>query len=232
MTIENDVQQTWHDAIVEMYELDISTIVSGGDTSFYFTAETMRDDTKIQWRRSDSDASLVTYEPLPIQATGFDKTTKGQIPTPELTVSNIFGTFSEVIDDLDDLVGAKVYRRRTLYKYLPGGGATNLNSYFPTDLFYIERKTAETNLYVTFQLASPIDLEGLRLPKRVITQNYCVWKYRGAECGYTGGPVADAFDRPTSDPNVDQCGKQVSSCRLRFSGQLPFGGFPGANLTR
>jgi hypothetical protein len=30
----------------------------------------------------------------------------------------------------------------------------------------------------------------------------------------------------------DICGKQLSSCRLRFSGQLPFGGFPGANLSR
>lgn len=232
MTIENDVQQTWHDAIVEMYELDISTIVSGGTTSFYFAPEVMRDDSKIQWRKSDTDATLVVYEFLPIQARGFEKTTKGQIPTPELTVSNIFGALSDVINDLDDLVGAKLYRRRTLYKYLPGGGATDLNSYFPTDLFYIERKLAENNISVTFQLASPIDLEGLSLPKRIITQNYCVWKYRGTECGYSGGPVADAFDRPTSDADDDQCGKRVSSCQLRFSGPLPFGGFPGANLSR
>ncbi len=125
MTIENDVQQTWHDAIVEMYELDISTIVSGGTTSFYFAPEVMRDDSKIQWRKSDDDATLVVYEPLPIQARGFEKTTKGQIPTPELTVSNVFGALSDVINDLDDLVGAKLYRRRTLYKYLPGGGATD-----------------------------------------------------------------------------------------------------------
>ena len=33
--------------------------------------------------------------------------------------------------------------------------------------------------------------------------------------------------------SADICGKQVSSCKLRFPDQpLPFGGFPGANLTR
>jgi phage-related protein len=31
----------------------------------------------------------------------------------------------------------------------------------------------------------------------------------------------------------DVCGKRVSSCTLRFPEQsLPFGGFPGANVTR
>ena len=30
----------------------------------------------------------------------------------------------------------------------------------------------------------------------------------------------------------DVCGKKLSSCKLRFSGDLPFGGFPGANLSR
>jgi hypothetical protein len=33
---------------------------------------------------------------------------------------------------------------------------------------------------------------------------------------------------------ADRCGKRLQSCRLRFGikGALPFGGFPGANLTR
>jgi len=31
----------------------------------------------------------------------------------------------------------------------------------------------------------------------------------------------------------DRCGKRLQSCQLRFTnGNLPFGGFPGANLTR
>jgi lambda family phage minor tail protein L len=67
------------------------------------------------------------------------------------------------------------------------------------------------------------------LPRRIITQNYCQWKYRSSECGYTGGAVAKVDDTPTSNLNEDVCGKRVSSCQLRFVNQsLPFGGFPGA----
>ena len=30
----------------------------------------------------------------------------------------------------------------------------------------------------------------------------------------------------------DVCGKKLSSCKMRFDGDLPFGAFPGANLSR
>ena len=76
-------------------------------------------------------------------------------------------------------------------------------------------------------------MEGVQLPRRVITQNFCQWRYRGSECGYTGGAVADATDRPTGDIALDVCGKRLASCQLRFANQsLPFGGFPGASLIR
>ena len=110
-------------------------------------------------------------------------------------VSNIFGTLSELIEDLDDLIGARIVRRRTLVKHLVGQANEN---HFPSDIFYIERKVREDSISITFALASPLDLEGLQLPKRVITQNYCVWKYRGDECGYNGDPVADQFNNPIS----------------------------------
>ena len=118
-------------------------------------------------------------------------------------------------------------------KYLDGEAEANPNQEFPIDLYFIEQKTAESAVSITWTLASSLDLEGLQLPRRIITQNLCLWKYRGSECGYTGGPVADAFDRPTSNANNDICGKRLKSCQLRFPNQsLPFGGFPGANVAR
>ena len=45
-------------------------------------------------------------------------------------------------------------------------------------------------------MASKIDLEGLQIPRRIVTQNYCVWKYRGTECGYDGPPLANDRDGP------------------------------------
>ena len=189
MTIEQDVSQTWHDAIVELFEIDLEPITGSASDKYYFTANLMPDNTKISWKGQ-------VYEPLPIDASGFERTTKGQIPTPELTVANVLGTLASVVNTLDDLVGAKVTRRRTLLKYLDGGSSPDPSQEFPDDVFYIERKVAESSITITWQLASKIDLEGLQLPKRIITQNYCLWKYRGTECGYTGPAIANEYDQP------------------------------------
>ena len=34
--------------------------------------------------------------------------------------------------------------------------------------------------------------------KRRMLANTCMWTYRSDECGYTGGAVADEFDKPTT----------------------------------
>lgn len=202
MSIQDDVLLNWYDTVVELFELDLTPITTGVTTNkFYFTNQMhpassgSPGGTKIQWKATGSGTALVTYEPIPIAVEGFERNTDGKIAEPTIMVANIFGTFTEAVGELDDLVGAKLVRRRTLGKYLGGMPGQDLNAEFPTDIYYIERKVAESNQYVKFQLASPMDLEGLQLPKRVITQNYCVWKYRGAECGYAGPPVAGIDDR-------------------------------------
>ncbi len=196
MAIEQEVQRGWHDAIIELFEIDISGLTGDANDKFYFTNGVMPDNTKMRWKG-------IVYEPLPIEASGFEKSTKGQLPRPEITVANVLGTLASVVNTLDDLVGAKVTRRRTLLKYLDGSTEPDTSQEFPDDVFYIERKVAETNMTITWQLASKIDIEGLQLPKRIITQDYCVWKYRGAECGYAGPPIADRFDRTISNTTGD-----------------------------
>jgi len=187
MTLEADVQQGWHDGIVELFDLDLSPITGDTLDQFYFTSQLKPDSSKIVWQGR-------TYEPLPILATGYEKNTTGQVAQPSLTVANIMGTFTQVISSLDDLVGAKVTRRRTLGKYLDGEPGADPSQEFPLDIFYIERKTSEDALTITWQLGSVLDLEGLQLPHRVITQNYCQWRYRSSECGYTGAPVFNSQD--------------------------------------
>jgi phage-related protein len=108
------------------------------------------------------------------------------------------GTFTQAIDSFNDLVGGKVTRRRTLGKYLDGEPGADTTQEFPIDIYYIERKVTENALSITWQLVSIIDLEGLQLPRRVVTQNYCQWKYRSSECGYTGAPTIGANDTTIS----------------------------------
>ena len=189
MSIQQEVRNSWHDSIVELFELDLEPITEDANDKYYFTGDIFPDGTKIQWQGE-------VYEPFPISITGFETTTKGTIPQPELTVANVLGTLAAATNAFDDLVGAKITRRRTLGKYLDNGTNPDVSEEFPEDVYYIERKTSETSLSISWQLASKIDLEGLQIPRRIITQNYCVWKYRGAECGYSGPPVANDRDGP------------------------------------
>ena len=139
MTLINDVQKNWHDAIVEMFDIDLSPITNDPADIYYFTNQLKEDSTKVQWKGN-------IYEPLPILAAGYDKNTNGQVAQPSLTVANELGTFSQVVKSFDDLVGAKVTRRRTLQKYLDGSPQADTLQEFPIDIFYIERKTQETAL--------------------------------------------------------------------------------------
>ena len=182
MSLEIDVQQGWHDAVVELFDIDLSPITNDNNDIYYFSNQLKPDDTKIQWKGN-------IYEPLPIIATGYEKSTAGQIEQPSLTVANVLGTFSELIKDYEDMVGAKVTRRRTLGKYLDGESNADPLQEFPIDIYYIERKSQENALTITWELASILDLEGLKLPRRIITQNLCLWRYRSSECGYTGAPL-------------------------------------------
>lgn len=109
---------------------------------------------------------------------------------------------------------------------------------FAPEVWFIDRKSGESNENVQFELASAFDLNGVQLPRRLIIANYCSWKsiggYRGPYCGYTGGPVAKADDTPTAILAEDDCGGKISSCKLRDwpDDILNFGGFPAAGLVR
>ena len=207
MTLEADLQQGWHDAIVELIDLDLFPITNDPADIFYFTNQLKPDDTKIQWKGN-------IYEPIPIASAGYEKSTTGQIAQPSLTVANVLGTFTQVISELDDLVGAKVTRRRTLGKYLDGEPGADPLQEFPIDVFYIERKVQENSMIISWELASVLDLEGLKLPRRIITQNYCQWRYRGSECGYTGGILYGSDDKPINTTGLSAAAVTVVNAGL------------------
>lgn len=227
MTLAADVQTLEPGELVELFELDAQAI-SGDLLRFHAYVQVG----SIWWQGNE-------YSPWPIMAEGFDLQ-PSKPPTPMLTVGNVDGSITGACLAFQDLVGATVIRHRTLGKYLDAAnfGGSNPTAdptqEMPVDRWFIERKAAETNTAVQFELSSALDFGSVQLPRRVIIANQCSWTYRSAECGYTGGPVADADDTPTSSSDQDVCGKRLSSCKLRFgqNNQLPYGGFPAAALTR
>lgn len=224
-----DYQTRDTSAIVSMYQADLTSI---GGPIYYFTNERNEKLENPTWQGQ-------VYTVYPIEITGFELRGNGQFPRPILKLSNYAAVMSGLAKQYADLVGVKITRKRTRLKYLDAVNFTNgnvsadPNTYFPDDIFYVNRKTSEQRLYVEWELTSALDISGIRLPRRQIIQNTCPWKYRSAECSYAGGAVADIHDITTVDLALDKCGKRLSSCKLRFPGTnaiLPYGGFPGASM--
>lgn len=231
MTIDSDVQKLAPGALVELFVLD-PTALGGAISRFHSGLNELK--TAVIWQGE-------TYSPFPIEASGFELSGRGTLPQPKVRVANVTGLISALCSELEDLVGATLTRKRTLAKYLDAvnfAGGVNPTA-DPTqelrdEIWGVNRKSEENKVYVEFELGSPFDVAGVKLPRRQVIANVCPWRYRGAECGYAGGAVATSNDVATTVLADDQCGKRLRSCKLRFGtyAELPYGGFPGAGLVR
>lgn len=232
-SITSEIQKLDPSGVVELFVLD-ATAFGGEEDIYYFHAGTNGLKANITWQAQE-------YTAYPIEATGFDYITGEQIPRPRLRVSNVSGIITALVLLYDDLIGAKLTRKRTMVKYLdavnfPGGTNPDADdtAEFPDDVYYIDQKVNENMSIVEFELAASFDVQGVKLPKRQIVQNVCPWVYRSSECGYTGTDYYDKDDNVVATAGQDVCGKRLSSCKIRFgeNNELPFGGFPAAGLIK
>jgi len=222
-SITSEIQKLAPSAVIDLFVLDLSLFNQGIVRFHAGTNELLR---QVVWQGN-------VYEPYPIIVEGFEFTGNGQSPRPKLRVANVKGTITALILSYQDLIGAKVTRKRTLAKYLDavnfaiGNPTADATAEFADDVFFVDRKSKETRDVVEFELAASFDLEGVSLPRRQIVQNVCPWAYRGAECGYTGVAYFNANDQTVTSSATDVCGKRLSSCQKRFgtNAELPFGGF-------
>lgn len=230
MSIQSDIQKLAPGAIIELFELDTTGIGGDGVDRFHAGVNGLGSD--VVWNGN-------TYTRYPLMASGFEANGQGQNPRPTVQLSNVGGILGAASAALDDLLGAKFTRIRTFARYLDAvnfsGGVNpdaDPNAIIDTQIFYVDRKANENKLLIEYELAAASDLEGVAIPLRQVIANVCSWRYRGSECGYTGGAVADVNDQPTADLSADKCGKRLGSCKMRFGeyAELPFGGFPAAGL--
>ncbi|PZY78751.1 phage minor tail protein L [Escherichia coli] len=97
-----------------------------------------------------------------------------------------------------------------------------------SDRWVVEQMSELTAMTASFVLATPTETDGALFPGRIMLANTCMWTYRSDECGYTGGAVADEFDKPTTDIRKDRCSKCMRGCEMR--GMVAnFGGFLSIN---
>ena len=177
--IITDLQKINPSSVIELFTLQLSTALHGANTIYRFHAGT----------NYNSNADIIwagnTYNKMPIQAEGFAYQ-RGQLPRPNLTVSNALGTITAILLTVNettagnDLIGATVTRISTLARYLdaanfPGSsnpfGTPDPTAEFPQEIYKIDRKSAENREIVTFELAAVFDLAGVRAPKRQCTRS-------------------------------------------------------------
>jgi phage-related protein len=80
---------------------------------------------------------------------------------------------------------------------------------FPEQKFVIDRVAGENNILVQFELANPLDVQGLQVPNRYVIGKYCPWEYKGAVAGSvksgcpwrsTGYTTRGAFEQNPTTP--------------------------------
>lgn len=221
-----DITKIEQGAIINLYDLDLSKIV-GNKTVIRFHNGVNELRRPITWQGN-------VYEPYPIKAAGFERSGQGASNRPTLTASNTGGILNGLIASFEGMIGAVVTRHEVLVKYLDAVNFENGNKYADPYCEFVSNYVIEQvrlhSPLATFTLALPCETDGARIPARIIIADTCSWIYRSADCGYTGGAVADEFDQPTNDITRDKCSGCVTGCKLRHGehGILSFGGFPTA----
>ncbi len=193
-------------ALITLFEIDISQLVidqgvelGWWDGIFRFHNNIKLFNSVIYWQGNQ-------YIAAPIKAEGFELTARGTLPTPKLAISVspegilALAILKQQLNTFDNLIGAKVTRIRTYAEHLDaenffGTDVTynvpDPNSELPRDIYFIDRKSAENKSIIEFQLASILDVEGVKLPNRLVLANRCTATYRCEGCLYE---YRDRFD--------------------------------------
>ena len=117
-----------------------------------------------------------TYNPFPLKITGVEVTGKGEPPRPHVTFANVARTFTALNQQFQDLVGAVFVRKRVYVRDLDVAGEYNSNApEYPEEVYIFNRPVKENKLMVEYELGTLYDIEGPKLPRRVVTHNMCWW---------------------------------------------------------
>ena len=159
---------------------NVNATIANPTVYLFHSGNNMKDSLDIVWQAN-------TYSRMPVKAEGFKYSGKGKLPRPTLTLSNLLGTITSILQltnqttALSDLAGAKVTRRRALSKDLDEvnfpsdvnpykSGSVDPSAELPREVYFIERKTIENRNIVQFELVSSFDLFGVSAPKKLVTK--------------------------------------------------------------
>ena len=166
-------------SVIELFVLELNTALHGSNTIYRFhNGANMNANGEVVWAGN-------SYLRFPIECAGFEFGSTGTLPRPTITISNILGTITAIMQDVNtttggnDLNGAKFTRIRTLARFLDAVNFTgNTNPFgtpdptaeFPQEIYFLDRKVTENRNVVTWEAQSALDLVNVKLPKRIATR--------------------------------------------------------------
>ena len=133
-----------------------------------------------------------SYQRVAVKVEGFEDTSKGTIPRPTLTFSNLGGItkdttvmtmsdFLNVVNSVtagNDLLNAKVTRLLPLASALDNANFVGDNPFgtpstdrLQDKVYYIDRKAVENRQIVQFELVSVLDMQNKKIPARIVTRD-------------------------------------------------------------
>jgi len=133
-----------------------------------------------------------SYQRVAVKVEGFEDTSKGTIPRPTLTFSNLGGitkdttvmTMSDFLNIVNqvtagnDLLNAKVTRLLPLASALDNANFVGDNPFGTpsTDrlqdrVYFIDRKAIENRQIVQFELVNRLDMQNKKIPARIVTRD-------------------------------------------------------------
>ena len=205
--IQSEIMSLSPNNIIDLYEIDGSDmgvdlgVFNSYDLTnnpnlgiFRFHNSTKLFKSSIFWRGNEFIAA-------PISVSDFEIKSNGTLPRPKISIAvNDTGVAElnrlkqRIFQFGGDLVGAKFTRYRTFAKYLdarnyldsilPITAEPDSFAEFPREIYYFDRKAQDDKTTLQYELASLFDVNGIKLPGRIVVANTCPAQYRGNGCNY------------------------------------------------
>lgn len=159
----------------------------------------------------DEDVTFngTVYFKFPVTHEYIGENNQGQIDQVKIRLGNVSRFIQSYLEQYD-FRGKKVIIRMVWADQILDPDA------YIDDVFFIDSYTADQS-NVEFTLTSKFDVLGVDLPSRRYSRNYCAWKFKSAECGYSGGETV--------------CNKTKQRCK-QLGNYGRFGAFPSVPTRR
>ena len=155
---------------------------------------------------ADEDITFggITYQAFAIRHEAVGENSSGEIDSVKVVMGNVNLVAQSYLENYD-------FRGKKMTIKMVWRDLLDDDTAYIEDVYFIDSYTA-TQSEVVITLKSKLDILDVQLPMRMYARDYCQWKFKSAECGYSGSETS--------------CNKRLQRCR-ELGNVHRFGGFPG-----